>query len=91
MTKKIPLVKRRKIIEWFLELFPEYKVLQLETKGYQRKIISDANLIESLNRYIETLEKKAAYQMDVIKDLKKRQKEIFAKPKHQSKQKKRPQ
>jgi len=36
----------------------------------QKKIVSDSNLIESLNRYIETLEGKMAMQAEMIQELK---------------------
>jgi len=54
----------------------------------RKKIESDAALIESLNRYIQTLETKMVYQTDVIKDLKQQLKSILIKQKHN---KKRPQ
>jgi len=36
----------------------------------QKKIVSDSNLIESLNRHIKALEGKAAFQAEVIRELK---------------------
>lgn len=60
-------------------LHPEFKEIE---KRWKEKAESDAALIESLNRYIETIETKSAYQADVIKDLKKQLKELLAKPKY---------
>lgn len=42
---------------------------------------SNAALIESLNRYIATLENKLTYQAELIKNLEQRLKDILAKPK----------
>ncbi|MDR0302351.1 MAG: hypothetical protein LBI04_08600 [Treponema sp.] len=41
-------------------------------------INSDANLIESLNRYIATLENKISYQTDLIKELRERLEVLLA-------------
>jgi len=55
--------------------------------GYKKKIISDSNLIESLNRYIAALEGKADMQSETLRELKQRLKEIVAKPRNKRRQK----
>ena len=52
---------------------------KLDMDNLLKKIESDTNLIESLNRYIAALETKAAYQADMLADLKRRLEEIIAK------------
>jgi len=69
----------------------ELEELRNREKVLMEQVYSDACLITSLNRHIETLETKLSYQADMIKDFKQRLKDLLAKPKHQSKQKKRPQ
>jgi chromosome segregation ATPase len=77
----------------FMRLFPLYRAMEFdaETSGQladecmeeirklRKKAESDAALIESLNRYIATLETKAAYQAETLADLKRRLEEIAAK------------
>ena len=41
-----------------------------DTAAMQKKIASDSNLIESLNRYIEALEGRAAVQAEMMQELK---------------------
>jgi len=69
---------------FFLRRFPKFKELEkrcneLEVlvRGFkrekaelQRKVVSDSNLIESLQRYIGALEGKAAMQAELIQELK---------------------
>jgi hypothetical protein len=68
---------------WFLRHFLLFRLIECESerlaglvkKHYdentrlQEKIVSDAALIESLNRYIEALEGKAAMQAEIIQKL----------------------
>jgi hypothetical protein len=60
---------------------------KLDIANLQKKIVSDSNLIESLNRYIATLEKKSEYQADMLKDLKRQLKERLAKKKNKPRKK----
>jgi chromosome segregation ATPase len=93
MTEKTKNRKDRNFILWFLRLFPSYRKLERtlneraaiiesikwDRDRYRKKIESDTNVINSLNRYIEALETKAAYLADMLADLKKRLEEIIAK------------
>ncbi|MCL2762219.1 MAG: hypothetical protein FWD36_03295 [Treponema sp.] len=54
---------------WFLRRFSEYRDLKKDKAWYQRKVNSDHNLIESLNRYIKVLEGKAKVQEELIQEL----------------------
>jgi len=107
MAQKTKIRKDRKIVVWFLQLFPEYREIQescsvLLNNNYQffqeikelKKTVkkkddaqdlsaaiirsnkkdsdSDFYLIESLNRYIKTLETKVNYQTELLKELKER-------------------
>jgi hypothetical protein len=60
---------------------------KVDMDNLQRKIVSDSNLIESLNRYIAALEGRAVHQADLLKDLKRRLKELIARPKNRSRKK----
>jgi len=93
MPQKTKNRKDRNFILWFLRLFPAYRKEENDADAWaqlaaellekhhelQKKIESDTNLIESLNRYIAALETKAAYQADMLADLKRRLEEIIAK------------
>ena len=68
----------------------ELEEVRNREKALLKKTESDAALIESLNRYIEALEGKAAHQLDTIKDLKKQLKELLVKPKTKISHKKNP-
>lgn len=80
---------------WFLRHFLLFRLTECDSERFAKfvkehndevtrmreKTNSDSNLIDSLNRYIATLEAKAAYQADLLKDLKRQLKELLAKPK----------
>jgi predicted nuclease with TOPRIM domain len=92
MTSKNMSLKYR-IQLWFLRRFLLFRLIECDSERLtervtehcdenmrlMKKIESDTNLIESLNRYIAALETKAAYQADTITDLKQRLEEIIAK------------
>ena len=61
-----------------------------DSDNYQKKIASDSNLIESLNRYIAALEGKAAMQAGMIQELKQRLGKLLVKPKYKRAQRKNP-
>ena len=44
----------------------------------QSKIVSDANLIESLNRYVATLETKSNHQTELLQDMKRQLEALLA-------------
>ena len=95
MAQKTKIHKDRNFILWFLRLFPAYRKMEEDSNAWgqlaaelleknrdlRQKTESDSNLINSLNRFIAMLEGKVTYQADLIKDLKRRLKEINAKPK----------
>jgi seryl-tRNA synthetase len=82
------------MIKRFLHLFKEYRDMEHELNSYKKtfnvtrkdliamkqQINSDAALIKSLNRYIEALEGKAAYQADLIRESKLILKDLLSKP-----------
>jgi len=84
----------RRIELWFLRRFSTFRIIEAEGERLaglvvkhseentrlQKKAESDTALIESLNRYIDMLEGKAAMQEETLRDLKRRLKEIVAKP-----------
>jgi hypothetical protein len=49
-----------------------------QIEGFRNKQKSDAALIESLNRYIATLENKIKYQTDLLKEQKERLEVLLA-------------
>jgi len=51
-----------------------------DTATLQKKIVSDSNLIESLNRHIGALEGKAAMQAELIQKLKEKLNTLLAIP-----------
>ncbi|MCL2765973.1 MAG: hypothetical protein FWD40_11965 [Treponema sp.] len=92
MTQKTKIHKDRKIIIWFLRLFPECRLkddtqylsasiilaLKNDTSFLQNKIVRDSNLIESLQRFIKTLETKITYQTELLQEQKERLEALLA-------------
>jgi len=54
---------------FFMRRFPKFCEVESRCKELEKKAESDAALIESLNRYIATLEGKAAYQAELLQEL----------------------
>ena len=54
---------------FFMRRFPKFCEVESRCKELEKKAESDAALIESLNRYIATLEGKADFQAELIQEL----------------------
>ena len=57
------------ISAFFIRRFPKFRELEARCRELEKKSESDAGLIESLYRYTEALEGKAAYQAELAQKL----------------------